>query len=371
MINENRQIINTRIGLPGSLLDTLQAVKYNSIEKRFLSLFSWHESIRADGVSMQSADDLPATEAQMSCNTMITPSICRSWLLFTFIACICSCAQHRTAETLPVAQQAPQSAVEKKLEQARSDLAASKATEARIASELNALKGSGNANPDDLKNYETYLSRVQAMVAEQQKMVEEMEKARAAHRGAEKIGGGSQATPPSGAPAASMAPEKESGELGSLDRSLSDSLSEFDQMLLKEMDEIRAKSESRMSTLAQEAASAAGKIGEGGEEAGPSAAEGGSEAGAEAGGEKGSDEARQGESGGSYENVPTTDGPVAGGSSAGGPASGQQAGRPAGSDQDDDIVARQLREAAEKETDPELKKKLWKEYEDYKKASRQ
>jgi hypothetical protein len=34
-------------------------------------------------------------------------------------------------------------------------------------------------------------------------------------------------------------------------------------------------------------------------------------------------------------------------------------------------VARQLREAAEKETDPELKKKLWKEYEDYKKASRQ
>ena len=36
------------------------------------------------------------------------------------------------------------------------------------------------------------------------------------------------------------------------------------------------------------------------------------------------------------------------------------------SDQDDDIVARQLREAAEKETDPELKKKLWKEYENYK-----
>lgn len=300
----------------------------------------------------------------MSCNAMITPSICRSWLLFTFIACMCSCTQHRTAETMPVAQPAPQSAIEQKLAQARSDLAASKATEARIASELNALKGSENANPDDLKNYETYLSRVQEMVAEQQKMVEEMEKARATHRGAEKTGGGSQATPPSGSPSAAMAPEKEAGELGSLDRTLSDSLSEFDQMLLKEIDEIRAKSESRMSTLAQEAASAAGKIGEGGEEAG-------GEAGAEAGGEKGSNEVRQGESGGSYENVPTTDGPVAGGSSAGGPASGQQAGRPAGSDQDDDIVARQLREAAEKETDPELKKKLWKEYEDYKKASRQ
>ena len=34
--------------------------------------------------------------------------------------------------------------------------------------------------------------------------------------------------------------------------------------------------------------------------------------------------------------------------------------------EDDDIVARQLREAAEKETDPELKEKLWKEYEEYK-----
>jgi hypothetical protein len=31
-------------------------------------------------------------------------------------------------------------------------------------------------------------------------------------------------------------------------------------------------------------------------------------------------------------------------------------------------VARQLREAVEKETDPALKAKLWKEYEEYKKS---
>jgi hypothetical protein len=37
---------------------------------------------------------------------------------------------------------------------------------------------------------------------------------------------------------------------------------------------------------------------------------------------------------------------------------------------DDDIVARQLREAAEKETDPELKKKLWEEYWKYKGVAR-
>jgi hypothetical protein len=36
---------------------------------------------------------------------------------------------------------------------------------------------------------------------------------------------------------------------------------------------------------------------------------------------------------------------------------------------DDDVVARQLREAAEKETDPELKKKLWEEYRRYKEGT--
>jgi hypothetical protein len=37
---------------------------------------------------------------------------------------------------------------------------------------------------------------------------------------------------------------------------------------------------------------------------------------------------------------------------------------------DDDVVARQLREAAENETDPELKKKLWEEYRKYKEGVR-
>jgi hypothetical protein len=36
---------------------------------------------------------------------------------------------------------------------------------------------------------------------------------------------------------------------------------------------------------------------------------------------------------------------------------------------DDDIVARRLRKAAEGETDPELKEKLWKEYIEYKKGA--
>ena len=37
---------------------------------------------------------------------------------------------------------------------------------------------------------------------------------------------------------------------------------------------------------------------------------------------------------------------------------------------DDDIIARRLRRAAEQETDPELKEKLWKEYTEYKQGAR-
>ena len=40
--------------------------------------------------------------------------------------------------------------------------------------------------------------------------------------------------------------------------------------------------------------------------------------------------------------------------------------RPIPSGEDDDIIARRLRKAAEAETDPELKEKLWQEYREYK-----
>ncbi|MHC5002882.1 MAG: hypothetical protein ACYTJ0_07140 [Planctomycetota bacterium] len=50
-----------------------------------------------------------------------------------------------------------------------------------------------------------------------------------------------------------------------------------------------------------------------------------------------------------------------------GTPSGQPGDRPPAAD--DDIVARQLREAAEKETDPVLREKLWQEYDKYKASS--
>ena len=56
-----------------------------------------------------------------------------------------------------------------------------------------------------------------------------------------------------------------------------------------------------------------------------------------------------------------------GGAKGGGGPSGVPGDIPDG--RDDDIVARQLREAAMKETDPELRERLWDEYRKYKQST--
>lgn len=64
-------------------------------------------------------------------------------------------------------------------------------------------------------------------------------------------------------------------------------------------------------------------------------------------------------------------GPLAGGSGAGqSGGTSSEPGKVALDTSDDDVVARQLREAAENEKDPELKKKLWEEYRKYKEGVR-
>src|SRR5690606_19440076 len=55
-----------------------------------------------------------------------------------------------------------------------------------------------------------------------------------------------------------------------------------------------------------------------------------------------------------------------GGSGSGGSRGSGVAAREIPAGDDDDIIARRLRKAAETETDPELKDKLWQEYIDYK-----
>ena len=261
------------------------------------------------------------------------------------------------------------SAAKSRLEKARDDLRVSQATEKRIASELEQLKRSKNASAEDIRNYETYLESVQEMVAENRKTVAKMEAAYAeqpprkessetpARNELEKL---SDPTIPE-----ENAPDR----LAELDRQLNASLSEFDAVLLKKMETIESESDAKMRDLAEKAAEAAKRLKEKGEASNTDQSQMSEEESKKKDEQNGKDssgkqKSPQTEQGKGDEAVATADHSADAGAGPGHPGSRY-------SKEDDDIVARQLREAAEKETDPELKAKLWKEYEAYKKNTQQ
>jgi hypothetical protein len=262
----------------------------------------------------------------------------------------------------------PQTA-DAKLAKARDDLRVSQATEKRIAAELERRKKSGNASAEDIRNHETYLERVQAMVAENRKTVKKMESAYAEHP---PHSPGQKTSSESPKLSDQQIPEEQTQDpVAELDRQLSASLTEFDGMLLKEMESIETESAAKMRDLAQEAAEAAKRLKEKGVELDTDESKSSDAESTQ------SKEGQQGKAGDKdssrEENDSETqqgdgDDTVATADRAKGEGSGAK--RDPGSrysKEDDDIVARQLREAAESETDPELKEKLWKEYEEYKK----
>lgn len=268
------------------------------------------------------------------------------------------------------AQGVSSGAAHAKLENARENLRISQATEKRIASELEQLKQSGNTAEDVIKDYEIYLERVQAMVAENQKIVRDMEAAYIRYLPPKKVAGSQPSNEMEKMLDPNIPEQQTVDEVAALDRELNASLSEFDEKLLKEMDLIKAKSANRMQDLAEEAADAAKRLREKGvdldsssdEPAEPGADE--TDDGEKADTDKDSADKQDGQTvkaGGDDGQVAKSDT-----SGKGDQGAARKQGRH-GSGEDDDIVARQLREAAENETDPELKEKLWKEYEEYKK----
>ena len=135
------------------------------------------------------------------------------------------------------------------------------------------------------------------------------------------------------------------------------SLGEFDERLLREQDRIKDRKPRTETTSSASAGGASGGQGE----ADGSEAEQGREG--KASSEKSA--SRSGTQGSTEEGTPGSSSKKgARGKSLPGTKSSAPADIPDGSN--DDVVARQLREAAEKETDPELKKKLWDEYRRYK-----
>jgi hypothetical protein len=129
-----------------------------------------------------------------------------------------------------------------------------------------------------------------------------------------------------------------------------DSLGEFDEKLLREQDRVKSQKPLSSSANSTGGGAASGSDGEAGGASAQDSADG--------------EQAQEGQQSDQQGSDQTATG--ARGNSSSGKQSTAPPDTPDGSD--DDVIARQLREAAEKETDPELKKKLWEEYKRYKKG---
>lgn len=148
-----------------------------------------------------------------------------------------------------------------------------------------------------------------------------------------------------------------------LEKEFAASLEEFDGMILDHqlkvedrMAERSAEGEAKASTHRSAAAEAEALLASMGVETGNgegNGEDGGSPSDSTASGEPS-------EAGEDAQVAGSTSGNTAGASGSTTGGSGRRAAR-----EDEDVVARQLREAAEKETDPVLREKLWKEYEAY------
>jgi hypothetical protein len=156
-----------------------------------------------------------------------------------------------------------------------------------------------------------------------------------------------------------------------LDGRLQAALGEFDDMLLEKQEALEEKQRedpapSRQGAMAQGGGGAAGSESRaGGGAGGPQGEQGrGDEAGMQGGGQTGDASTGGSRDAGGLENAEASAGGVQGEASQGDP----RVPKDVGDGRDDDVVARQLREAAMKEEDPELREKLWDEYREYKKS---
>jgi hypothetical protein len=154
-----------------------------------------------------------------------------------------------------------------------------------------------------------------------------------------------------------------------IDRRFDETFAVFDERLRKEQETISQERSSRGSGTGTVSEGAGGDEAEAGAEEGGDAGSAGE--GAEAG--DGSEQSAPGAPGGRGESAGTESGEQGGGGGVGGGGMGGSGPNTVPADipdgRDDDIVARQLREAAMKETDPELRERLWEEYRQYKKST--
>jgi hypothetical protein len=147
-----------------------------------------------------------------------------------------------------------------------------------------------------------------------------------------------------------------------IDRRFDETFAVFDERMRKEQEAVSQQRASRGSGEVAGTGGESASSAEGGDNgAGP--ASGSGDGGSTGSGEPGS----RGQTAGSGSNTPGGGGGYGGGAKGGTGPNTVPSDIPDGSD--DDIVARQLREAAMKETDPELRERLWDEYRKYKQGT--
>jgi hypothetical protein len=250
------------------------------------------------------------------------------------------------------------SAIDETVEQLRLDYAAFRAAEDdyRQQRQFNGLIGA------DAADYATYIARLQRRVFEDCQAV--IRAGSSLPEGLPCPVQGQAAT--KSADIATQTEQTAQEQIAALDRMLNAGLGEYDEKLLQEQERIKAATPNDNSDGVGDGGAGDGGAGDGSESEG-------SEGEASEGGSEGEGPDTEGSPGGNPAGDQSDD------QRSGGPEDSSTGSGERGSDRDqpsdipdgsdDDVVARQLREAAEKETDPELKAKLWEEYRRYKRGT--
>ncbi len=287
----------------------------------------------------------------MGNNASLTVLSAMLWPLLGLLAGAAAAAEDASTD-LPAARQALQAAL---------------AAEARATAEYQRLRQTGTLSPAESDDYRTFLSRLERMVRVNCQAVSRIKENTGdtapepnCDRGALKNQG----------PLSYPNEQTEGERIAALERRLGSSLSEFDDMLLREMEQL-----ARTQSGSPDAGNGSGS-GTGGQQGGAGA--GDHQA---ARSEKPGDQTDSAvDSGAGTTSEASSDRTTTGGvREAGQTAKVDHAGAQKDAKRrgavvrddvpdagDDDVVARQLREAAENETDPELREKLWQEYKRYK-----
>ncbi len=238
------------------------------------------------------------------------------------------------------------------LARARHDLAISEQVLARVSVQAERARADPATGPQERERLDEYLAHVRELVAQNRKRVRSLEDSvQLVPAGLPGAGSGAAGT--SGAATSTEA-------VAALDAGLSGSLAEFDKLLLEEARKAQARAPASGSSGAQ----AGGSNNKAGGKGAKQADENGARAGSESTSADGSADPQQRGAG------PGSPGGRIEGTDPGAPGPTVAVPPDVGNGSDDDIVARQIRRAAETETNPELREKLWDEYRRYKQGTK-